>query len=294
MGPPRVAEEAPPTVDMNASWRNRNGASQTFSGVLVNLTGPMPATYTIVDGNTNYGNVANNALGACTTNCFRVGVSSTRPPGAQHWDATVIETITPLAQGQQKKWTLHIGDSFTDVPRGGFYKFVETLLHYSITGGCGATTYCPTTATTRDQMSVFVLAAKEGAGFAPRACTTPVFSDVPASSPFCPFIEELARRGVVGGCGGGRYCPADAVTREQMAVFTLRTLDPALVPPLCTTPVFADVPATSPFCRWIEELARRHVVSGCGMGNYCPTSPVTREQMGVFISATFGFVLYGV
>jgi hypothetical protein len=46
-------------------------------------------------------------------------------------------------------------------------------------------------------------------------------------------------------------------------------------------------PATSPFCRWIEELARRGVVSGCGGGNYCPSSPVTREQMGVFIAVTF-------
>jgi hypothetical protein len=52
-------------------------------------------------------------------------------------------------------------------------------------------------------------------------------------------------------------------------------------------------PATSPFCRWIEELARRGVVSGCGGGNYCPSSPVTREQMGVFIAATFALTLYG-
>ena len=36
---------------------------------------------------------------------------------------------------------------------------------------------------------------------------------------------------------------------------------PGYVPPACgATPMFADVPATSPFCRWIEELARRGVV----------------------------------
>jgi hypothetical protein len=70
-----------------------------------------------------------------------------------------------------------------------------------------------------------------------------------------------------------------------MAVFVRRTLDPTLNPPACTTPVFADVPASSPFCKWIEELARRRVVTGCGGGNYCPTEPVTREQMGVFIGA---------
>jgi hypothetical protein len=35
------------------------------------------------------------------------------------------------------------------------------------------------------------------------------------------------------------------------------------------------------------------VVSGCGGGNYCPADPVTREQMAVFTSATFGLTLYG-
>ena len=68
-------------------------------------------------------------------------------------------------------------------------------------------------------MSVFVLAAKEGAGYLPPACATPVFTDVPASSPFCRWIEELVRRGVVSGCAPQRYCPADPVTREQMSVF---------------------------------------------------------------------------
>jgi hypothetical protein len=73
----------------------------------------------------------------------------------------------------------------------------------------------------------------------------------------------------------------------------LKTLDPAFNPPACGTPMFTDVPASSPFCAYIEELARRGVVSGCGGGNYCPTSPVTRGQMGVFIGATFGLTLYG-
>ena len=102
----------------------------------------------------------------------------------------------------------------------------------------------------------------------------------------------MARRGVAAGCGGGNYCPAAAVSREQMAVFVLRTLDPAMNPPACGTPLFADVPASSPFCRWIEELARRGVVTGCGGGNYCPPRPVSREQMAVFLAVTFGLTLY--
>ena len=74
----------------------------------------------------------------------------------------------------------------------------------------------------------------------------------------------------------------------------LRTLDPNLDPPACVQgqEIFDDVPFDSPFCRWIEELFRRSVVTGCGQGLYCPTSAVSREQMSVFLTVTFGLTLY--
>ena len=283
------------TVVMTPSWRNVNGAAQTFGGALSAFTGPAGFTYTITDGTANYGTVANGAVGPCT-DCYGVQVSNPPTRPATHVDSSAWESITPDTQGQQKEWVLHIGRSFTDVPPTGFYRFIETLLHNNITGGCTATTYCPLSNTTRDQMSVFVLVAKEGAGYVPQACSgTPMFADVPITNPFCRFIEELARRGVVGGCGGGNYCPTQTVNRDTMAVFVLRTLEPTLTPPPCAPPnLFLDVPETSPFCRWVEELANRAIVTGCGGGNYCPTAPVTREQMGVFISATFGLTLYGI
>jgi hypothetical protein len=280
------------TVPVVPSWRNGSGAAQSFAAGLSAPSGPAGAVPVIVDGSGAYGPVPEGSIAACT-DCYLVRL----PPGpAQpvHRDATALETIVPAALGGSHVWRLHIGDSFTDVPRAsGFYRFVETLLHHGVTGGCTGTHYCPSVATTREQMAVFVLVAKEGAGYVPPACTAPIFADVPASSPFCPWIGELARRGVVGGCGGPNYCPSQAVTREQMAVFVLRTLDRTLNPASCTTPRYGDVPASSPFCPWIEELTRRNVVGGCGGGNYCPGAPVTREQMGVFISGTFGLTLYG-
>ena len=96
-------------------------------------------------------------------------------------------------------------------------------------------------------MPVFVLVAHEGAGYVPRACTTPMFPDVPAASPFCRWIEELARRGVLGGCGGGSYCPSAPVSREQLPVFVLRTLDPTLVASGLLARVFAT-PTDCPTC----------------------------------------------
>ena len=283
------------TIDMRPTWRNTAGSPQTFGGTLSGLAGPAGATYAIGDNSATYGTVPNNTSAACV-DCYSITVSNPPTRPVVHWDATALESITPDVQGQQKSWSLHIGGSFTDVPNtSAFYRFIETMLHYGITGGCGGTNFCPGNTTTRDQMSVFMLVAKEGVGYTPPACTTPVFNDVPASSPFCRFIEELARRGVVGGCGNGAFCPTAGVTREQMPVFVLRTLRPTVDPPPCVpgSEIFNDVPASSPFCRWIEELFRGGVTTGCGSGNYCPLSPVTREQMAVFVSATLGLTLYG-
>jgi hypothetical protein len=280
---------------MAPTWRNIGTQPITLTGATSAFTGPAGPVYTNPDNAANYGTIGISAQASCATggNCYSVlATAGTRP--ITHWDSTILETVNPSAT--TKTWTLHIGNSFTDVPTSsGFYRFIETILHKSVTGGCTPTTYCPTLSTTREQMAVFVLVAKEPAGFNPPACVagSERFTDVPASSGFCKWIEELARRGVVGGCTLTTYCPLGPATREQMAVFVLLTLDPALNPPACGTPVFPDVPASSPFCRWIEELVRRGVVSGCGNGNYCPTDAVSREQMGVFLTVTFGLTLYG-
>jgi hypothetical protein len=279
---------------MAPTWRNIGGSPVTLTGATSSFTGPAGPIYANLDNAASYGTIGVAANGTCATggNCYTVNaVAAIRP--LTHWDATIVETVNPTATA--KTWTLHIGNSFTDVPpSNSFYRFVETILHRNATGGCTSTTFCGIGPTSRDQMAVLVLRTFD-ASLNPPACVAgaETFADVPASSPFCRWIEELARRGAVGGCGNGNYCPNATVTRQQMAVFVLRTLDPTLNPPACATPVFADVPASSPFCPWIEELARRGVVSGCGNGNYCPAANVTREQMAVFLTVTFGLTLYG-
>ena len=44
----------------------------------------------------------------------------------------------------------------------------------------------------------------------------------PAPSNFAPWIEAMAAEGITGGCGGGNFCPANPVRRDQMAVFLLK------------------------------------------------------------------------
>jgi hypothetical protein len=180
---------------------------------------------------------------------------------------------------------------FGDVPCSDpFAPWINELANptRAITAGCGGGNYCPAGPVTREQMAVFLLRTHGGAAYVPPACAVPTFFDVPCSSNFSSWVNELALRGITSGCGGGNYCPGSAVTREQMAVFLLRTHGgAAYTPPACLVPSFNDVPCASNFAAWINELALRGITSGCGGGNYCPADPVTRGQMAVFLSATF-------
>jgi hypothetical protein len=53
---------------------------------------------------------------------------------------------------------------------------------------------------------------------------TATFSDVPTNHPFFQFVEALAKSGITGGCGGGKFCPDQSLTRGQMAVFLAKGL----------------------------------------------------------------------
>jgi RHS repeat-associated protein len=186
---------------------------------------------------------------------------------------------------------------FLDVAPGAFaYDFINLMAYHGITAGCGSGNYCPDQTTTRAQMAVFLLVAEHGAGYTPPACDPahPRFADVPCPGMYTNWIEQFAREGITAGCGNGNYCPNDAVLRQQMAVFLLATRERdgsayAYAPPACTTQVFGDVPCSSGFAPWIDEIARRGVTAGCGGGNFCPSDPVTRAQMAVFITATWSY-----
>jgi hypothetical protein len=113
------------------------------------------------------------------------------------------------------------------------------------------------------------------------------FLDVPETHPFYPYVTTLVANGVTAGCGGGNYCVNASITRAQMAVFLLKgKLGVCDVPPPATGMVFADVPIGSFAADWIEDLHARGITGGCGGGDYCPSSPVTRAQMAVFLLKT--------
>ncbi len=112
--------------------------------------------------------------------------------------------------------------NFLDVPGGQqFYDFVVRLVLNGVSGGTGGGLYGVGNPTLRQQMAVFLLKGKHGVCFVPPPCQG-LFSDVPCSSDFAPWIEALFDAGITGGCGTGLFCPQNPVRRDQMAPFLIK------------------------------------------------------------------------
>lgn len=186
---------------------------------------------------------------------------------------------------------------FADVPGDHFaWRHVHGLYFSGITGGCAASPlrFCPGAALSRSAMTVFLLRGLEGPGYVPPPAQG-IFEDVPVTSPFAPWIEELAARGITAGCSAAppRFCPGAAVPRQQVAVFLLRAVEePGYTPPPAQG-LFHDVPLTSPFAPWVEEIYGRGWTGGCAYQplRFCPALSVTRVQSAVFLGRAVGFPL---
>ncbi len=169
-------------------------------------------------------------------------------------------------------------------PANQFHDDIVKLVANQVTAGIGSGLYGVDNPVKRQAMAVFVLKAEHGVCYTPPPCTPPgTFSDVPCPSQYADWIEAMAAEGITGGCGGGNFCPLDAVRRDQMAPFLLKAVHgPTYAPPACSG-VFADVACPSLFADWIEQLSIEGVTSGCGGGNYCPSNPNNRGQMATFL-----------
>ena len=307
--------------------KNTSLAALPLTGIASAFGGPAGATYTLADDTADYGVISPGAISDCRTatgNCYEVTISAPAVRPAVHWDAHFTESTNV---GFAKVWTLHVGDSFTDVPRSQpFYKKIETLLHNNITAGCTATTYCPSDPVARSQMAIFIAKGIAGtAALVPSSGTVgaqhydcsaggvSLFTDVMLTDIFCKHVHYIAAENVTLGCATGQYCPTDTVTRLQMASFIAKAVvAPQGGPGVPTTygpdPVtglsyscemgapnihFTDVPATDTFCKHVHYLWAKGIISGCGATTYCPADAVTRDAMAKFLSNAFQLLLYG-
>lgn len=122
------------------------------------------------------------------------------------------------------------GEVFTDVAIDDFAAdWIELLFADGITDGCQIEPerlYCPNSPVSRAQMAIFLLKAKYGEAYEPEFEETSTgFDDVSLTDPAGPYIMQLVLEGITSGCGDGLFCPDLPVTREQMAIFLVKTFE---------------------------------------------------------------------
>lgn len=186
-----------------------------------------------------------------------------------------------------------MGNAFTDDDGNMHERNIEAIAAEGITLGCAPGEYCPSSPVTRAEMAAFLL----------RAITAEIridhdspahlppyrgyFSDVPEGQWFTPYVEHLREHEITRGCNpqGTLYCPADQVTREQMASFLVR----AFGLPQTQNDYFTDDEG-SLHEDDINALREAGVTLGCSPDGtlYCPRDAVLRDQMASFLARGVG------
>jgi hypothetical protein len=213
------------------------------------------------------------------------------------WFASDRHTVQATADNP----TSCTGQRFSDVcPADWFYPYVLDLVNRSAISGYGDNTFRPGNTITRGQI-VKVLVISAGLDAALPSSAT--FSDVPTTNGFFSWVEKAVANGVSSGyaCGGpGEPCDAQnrpyfrpnvAVNRGQIAKMIVQAK--GWNPPNPSAQTFRDVPASSPYFRFVEYVAAQAVISGytCGgasepcPGQYFrPGGSTTRGQARKMIS----------
>ena len=179
---------------------------------------------------------------------------------------------------------------FSDVPPGSVD--IDCLVWWGVTTGSSSTTYGGAGTVSRGQMASFLARTVARAGG--------VLPDVPpwedrfwddTGTLHEPSTNSLAALNIVAGSGNGQFRPGDAVRRDQMASFLVRTAEHLLARQLPSTPgAFPDDDGNVHEAA-IDKVAAAGITTGKSDGSYDPSGLVTRVQMASFLVRTIDVVV---
>lgn len=133
--------------------------------------------------------------------------------------------------------------------------------------------------------------------------TNQEFLDAPPAAYYFDAVNELSVQGITTGCGAGDFCPSENVTRDEMAVFMVRTVfngsDNFTYP---AQPYFTDVPASYWAFKWIQKLFELGITAIYSVSGYAthfvqgvttiapqpgvPVGPITVQGTSLYVRLT--------
>ncbi len=173
--------------------------------------------------------------------------------------------------------------SFTDVPATHWaYTPIVYVAEHGIMTGVNSTSFAPSQSLKRDSAAVVLVRAL---GLTLNTTGGPHFTDVPATHWAYAFIETLYNNGITTGCGKGKYCPSNYMTRAQLVVLFDKGLG---LPPVSTgSPRFPDVPATHWAYGYVQTAFNNGLAVGYTNGNFGPEDVAKRDQTAVITWRAF-------
>jgi hypothetical protein len=253
--PNGILEPGESAQSFSPTWLNPTAVNYTGTSFTGALSSPLlpGGTLTTSVASAQYPALNAGTSGQCTT-CYTVGASFTAARPSVHVDATVVETpsIVGVANpdtADAHTWTIHIGNSFPDVPSSFLlYTFIERLVHKGVTLGNNDGTFNPNGTTIRNQIAAFIARGAAGgdanvptsgtisAGDNPTVngsynCApagTTLYNDVAPTDGFCKHIHYITGLNITTGCDSHvpkpNFCENTTVTRTVMAVFLARAI----------------------------------------------------------------------
>lgn len=184
-----------------------------------------------------------------------------------------------------KGWTLPAcANTFSDVACSDpDARQVQLVYNKGITGGCGTNPlrYCPDDTLTRAQMAVFLVKGYKPDGFTPPACQG-IFTDVACSGPyatFAPWIEQMYRDGVTGGCSASplQFCPGSTVGQWEVLVWLAKA--PGATAGSFFWSAYRPVPRGSIYTLRDDQNRIVTEMAGGSTGSSTATLSVTRDNV---------------
>ena len=147
---------------------------------------------------------------------------------------------------------------FTDVPTTHpFCGEIAAMADLGVINGYSDGTFKPAATVSRQAMAAF-LYRSYGPDTAAAECTVAPFSDVSVSHTFCGEIAWLVESGITTGYPDGTFRPVGAVTRQAMAAFMYRAMQPAEITLLNINDFHGRIDPGTPLTRrmalTVEEL----------------------------------------
>lgn len=200
-----------------------------------------------------------------------------------------LQSLAAEVQSTEKSENSKIVQNpFSDVKKSDwFYEAVMQALQNGIFSGTGEKSFSPNGTMTR---AMYVTVLGKIAEINPTDYKgTGEFSDVKSDSWYSPFVKWAKEKDITSGVSKGKFNPDGLITREQMAVLTVRFFDAYNItyPKATVTSIPADLDSISSYAREaVLKLWNCGLLKGDGNGNLNPKKNATRAEAAAFCNLT--------